>query len=68
VKKLSILLVLALVALSVAGCETAQRTSDRNLQYLGDDAARATGFAEPSTLHARDNVPGTLYEPYRPIE
>jgi len=66
VKKLALLLILAMLIVSVAGCETAKRANSRNWDYFRDDSARALGLDQPSALHARDNTPDDLYEPYRP--
>ena len=65
VKKLVILLAILMIVVSVTGCETAKRSNRRNMQYLGDDTARALGLDQPSQLHARDTEPIDLYEPHR---
>ena len=65
-KKVAILLVLAILVVSVAGCsETGRHTTSRNLNYMRDDTIRAFGFDQPSALHSRDLEPVDAYEPYR---
>jgi len=66
VRKVVILLVLAVILVSLGGCTaTSQRSMSRNLNYLADDWYRFAGLDRPSALHPRDLVPYDIYEPYR---
>lgn len=64
-KKVVILLLLAVMVATSVGCETAKQSVSRNLNYLVDDTIRCAGLHEASALHARDLVPWSAYEPYR---
>ena len=64
-RTLLILLALAVVATSFAGCTASgQRTMARDCAYFHDDLQRAVMLDQPSALHPRDNVADDVYEPY----
>ena len=63
-KKLAILLLLVIVAVSM-GCQTAGHSTAMNSRHLFNDTVRLVGLDRPSQLHPADLEPPSTYEPYR---
>ncbi len=61
-----VMLALAVLAMSFAGCSsTAAHSVSMNCAYLHDSFTWVTGLDEPTWLHSRDNIPMQAAEPYR---